>query len=63
LYKVNHLTPYWSHSLPSESKISYEVETRDMEMKKLHEHIKAHIEKVYEAYKAKVNKSIKGIEF
>jgi len=32
-------------------------------MKKLHEQIRAHIEKVNEAYKIKANKNRKGMEY
>jgi len=32
-------------------------------MNKLHEHIRAHIEKINESYKAKANKNRKGVEY
>jgi len=34
-----------------------------IEMKRLHEHIRAHIEKINKAYKAKANQNRKGMEF
>jgi len=37
--------------------------SRAKEMKKLHGQIRAHIEKVNEAYKAKANKNRKGVEY
>jgi len=42
------------------TKVSYEAEVRVKEIKKLHEQIIAHIEKIIEAYRTKANKNIKG---
>ena len=48
---------------PTESRISFEVETGAKELKKLHEQISAQIETTNEAYKAKGNKNRKQLEF
>jgi len=49
--------------IPTESRVSFEAETRAKEMKKLHEQIRNQIEKTNEAYKAKANKHRKSLEF
>jgi len=63
LYRINPLTPIDLIQLPIDCKVSFEAEKRAKEMKKLHEHIKAHIEKVNEAYKTKANKNRRGVEY
>jgi len=42
--------------IPSELRVSFEVETRAKEMKRLHEQIRGQIERTNEAYKARANK-------
>ena len=49
--------------IPTESRVSFEAETRAREMKKLHKQIRNQIEKTNEAYKAKANKYRKSLEF
>jgi len=44
-------------------KVSFEAEKRAEEMKKLYEHIRAHTEKVNEAYKVKANKNRNDVEY
>ena len=63
LYGINPLTPIDLIPLPTKCKVSFEAKKRAKEMKKLHEHIRAHIEKVNQAYKAKANKNRKGVEY
>src|SRR4029079_8283196 len=55
-YGVNPLSPIELIPLPLESRVSLEAETKAKEIKKLHEQIKAKIEKTNELYKAKANK-------
>ena len=43
--------------------VSFEAEKRAKEIKKLHEHIKAYIEKVNKAYMIKANKNRNGMEY
>ena len=54
-YGINPLTPIDLIPLPTDYKVSFDAEKRAKEMKKLHEQVRAHIEKVNEAYKAKAN--------
>jgi len=63
LYGINLLTPIVLIPLPTDCRVSFEAEQRAKEMKRLHEQIRAYIEKVNEAYKAKANQNRKGIEF
>ena len=63
VYGLNPLTPLDLLPLPSESNVSYEAEIRAKEMKKLHEHIRGHIDKDNIAYKARANKHRKQLEF
>jgi len=63
LYRINPLTLIDLIPLPVHCKVSFEAEKGAKEMKKLHEHIRAHIEKVNEAYKIKANKNKKGVEY
>ena len=49
--------------LPSESRISYDAKLIAIEMKKLHEQVKNHIEKTNVAYKARANKHRKKMKF
>jgi len=52
--------------IPTESRVSFEDETRAKEMKKLHEQIRGRIEKTNEANKAnkaKANKHRRQLEF
>lgn len=63
LYGINPLTPIDLAPLPTDCKVSFEAEKRAKEMKKLHEQIRVHIEKVNEAYKIKANQHRKGVEF
>ena len=60
---INALTLINLNPLPTDCKVSYEVEVRDKEMKKQHKHIRAHIEKTNEDYKTKANKNRKGVKF
>ena len=62
-YGINPLTPLELTPLPLESRVSYEAEERAKEMKKLHEEIRAKIEKTNEMYKARANKHRKAITF
>jgi len=55
LYGINPLTPINLVPLPTEYKVSYDTEQTAKKMKKLHEQIRAHIERVNEAYKVKAN--------
>lgn len=59
-YGVNPLTPLDLIPIPIESRVSYEAEERAKEMKKLHQQIRAKIEKVNEMYKARANKNRKA---
>ena len=63
LYEINPLTPIDLIPLPTYCKVNFEAETRAKEMKRLHEQIRTHIEKVNEAYKVKANQNRKGMEF
>lgn len=56
LYGINPLTLI-DFPLPTKCKVSYEVDQRAKEIKKLHEQIRARIEKINEAYKIKANKN------
>ena len=49
--------------IPQESRVSSEVEVRAKEMKKLHEQVRAQIEKMNEPYKQKANKKCPHLEF
>ena len=53
---VNPLAPLDLIPIPSESRVSFEAETRAKEMRKLHDQIRNQIEKTNEAYKARANK-------
>ena len=61
-YRINPLTPSDLIPLPTGCKVSFEAEKRAKQMKKLHEQIRAHIEKINEAYKVKENKNRKDID-
>jgi len=63
VYGVNPLTPLDLIPIPSESRVSFEAETRAKEMRKLHNQIRNQIEKTNEAYKARANKHSKHLEF
>jgi len=63
LYGMNPLTPTDLIPLLTDCKVSFEAEQRAKEMKSMHEQIRAHIDKVNEAYKAKANQNRKGMEF
>ena len=63
VYGGNPLTPFNLLLIPTESRVSFEAETRAREMMKLREQIRAHIEKANEAYKAWENKNRKQYEF
>ena len=63
LYGINPLTPIDLIPLPTDSKVNFKAEQMAKEMKRLYEKIRAHIEKVNEAYKAKANQNRKGMEF
>jgi len=63
VYGVNPLTPLDLIPIPSESRVSFEAETRAKEMRRLHDQIKNQIEKTNEAYKARANKHRKPLEF
>ena len=56
-YGLSPLTPLDLIPIPQESKVSFEVEERAKEIKKLHEQVRAQIKKVNEQYKAKANKN------
>jgi len=62
-YGSNPLTPLELIPLPLESRVSYEAEERAKEMKKLHQQIRAKIEKTNEMYKARANKHRKALTF
>jgi len=57
LYRINPMTPIDLIPLPTNCKVSFEAEKRAKETKRLHEQIRAHIEKVNEAYKAKATRT------
>ena len=57
------LTPLDLITIPQESKMSFEAEERAKAMKKLHEQVRAQIDKVNEQYTTKTNKSRTHIEF
>ena len=63
LYGINSLTIIDLIPPPTDSKVRFKAEKRAKEMKKLHEQIKAHIEKVNEACKMQANKNRKGIDY
>ena len=63
LYGINPLTPVELIPLPTDCKVTFEAKKRAKEMKKLHEQIRVHIEKVNEACKIKANKNRKGMEY
>jgi len=63
VYGTNPLTPLDLIPIPSESRVSFEVETRAKEIRKLHDQIRNQIEKTNEAYKANVNKHRRQLEF
>ena len=62
-YGLNPLTPLDLIHIPQESKVSFEVEERTKEMKKLYEQVTAQIEKVDEQYKTKANKNYTHLMF
>jgi len=62
-YDLNPPTPLDLIPIPQESKISFEVEERAKAMKKLHEEVRARIEKVNEQHTAKANKNRTHLEF
>jgi len=57
LYGINLLTPIDLIPLPNDCEVSFEAKKRAKEMKKLHEYIRAYIDKINESYKAKANKN------
>jgi len=63
LYGINPLTPIDLIPLPTNCEVIFEVEQTEKEMKKLHEHIRAHIEKINQPYKATANKNKKEVEY
>ena len=63
LYGINPLATIDLIPLPIDCKVSFEAENRATKMKKLHEQIRAHIEKVNEAYKVKTNKNRKSAKY
>jgi len=62
LYESNPLDPIDLSPLSTSCKASFKAEKQAKVMKRLHEQIRAHIEKVNEAYKAKANQNRKGME-
>jgi len=62
LYGINPFTPIDLIPLRNECKVSFEAKKWAKEMKRLHEQIRAHIEKVNEFCKAKANKNRKVAE-
>jgi len=56
-YGLSPLTPIDLTPIPQESRVSFEAEARAKEIKKLHEQVRAQIEKVNEPYKQKANKN------
>jgi len=62
LYGINLLTLVDLISLLTYCKVSFEAVKRAKEIKKLHEQIRAHTEKVNEAYKVKSNKNRNEVE-
>jgi len=63
LYGINPITSIDLIPFPNDCKVSFEAEKRAKEIKKLHKHIRVHIEKVNEACKIKANKNRKGMEY
>jgi len=63
VYGINPFNPINLLPVLTESKLCYENEEWPREMKKLHDHIKAHIKKANAAYKAIPNKHRKHMEF
>jgi len=57
------LTPLDLIPIPQESKVSFEAEERAKAMKKLHQLVRAQIEKVNAQYKVKPNKNRTHLEF
>jgi len=62
-YGFNPLTPLDLIPIPQESKVDFKAEERAKAMKKLHEQVRAQIEKVNEQYKTKANKNQTHLEF
>ena len=60
---LNPLTPLDLIPIPQESKVSFEAEERAKARKKLHEEVRARIEKVNEQHTAKANKNRTHLEF
>jgi len=60
---INPLIPFDLISIPTESRVSFEAETRAKEMRKLHDQIRNQIKKTNEAYKASANKHKRQLEF
>jgi len=56
-YEFNPLTPLDLIPIPQDSKVSFEAEEQAKAMKKLHERVKAQIEKVNEQYETMANKN------
>jgi len=56
-YGLNPLTAIDLIPIPQESRVRFEANVRGKEAKKLHEQVKAQIEKVNEQYKQKANKN------
>ena len=57
------ITPIDLIPIPQESRVSFEAKARAKEMKKLHEQVRAQIEKVNEQYKQRANKNHPRLEF
>jgi len=62
-YGINHLTALELIPLPLESRVSCVAKETVRDMKKLHQQIRANIEKTNEMYKARANKHCKAITF
>jgi len=62
-YRIKPLTPLELIPLPVEFRVSYEAEEKVKEMKKLHQQIRAKIEKTNEMYKVRANKHRKALTF
>jgi len=63
LYGINPLTLTDLIPLPTECKVIYKAKWRAKEIKKLHEQIRAHIEKINKTYKIKTYTNRKEIEY
>ena len=63
VYRVKPLTPIDLLPLPSESRVHHEGKLRATEMKRLYEQIRNRINKTNAAYKTRVNKHRKKLEF